>query len=620
MNNENPQPERLLKIDLAPLWNKYLRQKSEIQWYSQGTGSGNMNNENPQPERLLNPLWIGDRVPQRPRCSTDLVGHSARDYRLSPQSHATSQSREDPESLRSNPSTFKREGSGSRSPSPPKRSKATSTLASHERRDEFGRGAIPVHGKGRLWSPSEDATPPRPASYDKSNVAVTNRIRGSSGTNPRRQPPDGAQQYSVKGPEDKSTELIKQPETRPISQEQLVAEVKGIYAGLVMMENKCVEVDTAQNSRADPANTKLNNEQWQALIALHRTFLHEHHEFFLASQHPNASLALRRLASKYAMPAPMWRHGIHSFLELLRHRLPAASPEHMLSLIYLAYSTSPSLYETVPAFKDTWIKCLGDLGHYMMAIENDNVRNCRALNDRRKGQHTENMGNPTRTTLSRLLRFFAPLFMISVSLALTAPLTRVPWHVPKVLMLATSAMGSFGTGMVSLNLDMSPPSGSAGPADMSLRVISSLLVAVLAVGYSFWFLGQAPHKTRQFNRGVSLAVVLWIIVRLLRASGNSDKAERSGSDYLWLDEINLLACASVVAGIVNAERSIFSPAGTEEGDDNSVDGRHNGRLDDIEDRGDNGRPNGCQAGNNASGSSTSFAESASAAVQAVAGG
>ncbi len=35
--------------------------------------------------------------------------------------------------------------------------------------------------------------------------------------------------------------LIKQPETRPISQEQLVAEVKGIYAGLVMVESKCIE-------------------------------------------------------------------------------------------------------------------------------------------------------------------------------------------------------------------------------------------------------------------------------------------------------------------------------------------------------------------------------------------
>jgi hypothetical protein len=110
-------------------------------------------------------------------------------------------------------------------------------------------------------------------------------------------------------------DIILQPETRPISQEQLVAEVKGIYAGLVMVEAKCIEVDNKQATlaQADPgAQPKLNNEQWQALIALHRTLLHEHHDFFLASQHPSASPALRRLASKYAMPARMWRHGIHS--------------------------------------------------------------------------------------------------------------------------------------------------------------------------------------------------------------------------------------------------------------------------------------------------------------------
>lgn len=127
-----------------------------------------------------------------------------------------------------------------------------------------------------------------------------------------------------------------------------------------MVESKCIEVDNAQSSQSE---TQLNNEQWQALIALHRTLLHEHHDFFLASQHPSASQALRRLASKYAMPARMWRHGIHSFLELLRHRLPH-SLEHMLTFIYLAYSMMALLYETVPAFEDTWIECLGDLGRY----------------------------------------------------------------------------------------------------------------------------------------------------------------------------------------------------------------------------------------------------------------
>ncbi|KAH8750227.1 hypothetical protein F5883DRAFT_435262 [Diaporthe sp. PMI_573] len=91
--------------------------------------------------------------------------------------------------------------------------------------------------------------------------------------------------------------MIRQPDTRPISREQLVAEVKGIYAGLVIVESKCIEVDSSQSAQND-SNPKLNNEQWQALIALHRTLLHEHHDFFLAS-HPSASPALRRLASKY---------------------------------------------------------------------------------------------------------------------------------------------------------------------------------------------------------------------------------------------------------------------------------------------------------------------------------
>ncbi|KAK0657937.1 hypothetical protein B0T16DRAFT_502881, partial [Cercophora newfieldiana] len=134
--------------------------------------------------------------------------------------------------------------------------------------------------------------------------------------------------------------LIKQPDTRPISQERLVTEAKGIYAGLVMVENKCIEVDNARNTQTGPNNTKLNNEQWQALIALHRTLLQEHHGFFLASQHPSASPALRRLASKYAIPARMWRQGIHSFLKLLRHRLPA-SLEH----IYISPTSSVPLWQ-----------------------------------------------------------------------------------------------------------------------------------------------------------------------------------------------------------------------------------------------------------------------------------
>src|SRR3569833_4527016 len=83
-----------------------------------------------------------------------------------------------------------------------------------------------------------------------------------------------------------------------------------------------------------------------ALIALYREWLHNKHYYFsLALHHPSANQALKILASRYVMPARMWRHGIHSVLELLRHRLPA-SLEHMLAFVCLAYSMIALLYKT----------------------------------------------------------------------------------------------------------------------------------------------------------------------------------------------------------------------------------------------------------------------------------
>jgi hypothetical protein len=158
-----------------------------------------------------------------------------------------------------------------------------------------------------------------------------------------------------------------QPEFSPISQEQLAAEVKGIYAGLVMVEAKCINIDSQKASHPEE---RLSTEQWQALVALHRTLLYEHHDFLMATQHPSANPALLGLATKYSMPARMWKHGIHAFLEVLRHRRPE-SQEYMLAFIYLAYQMMSLLLETVPNFTDTWIECLGDLARYRMAIEED---------------------------------------------------------------------------------------------------------------------------------------------------------------------------------------------------------------------------------------------------------
>ncbi|KAK4243072.1 hypothetical protein C7999DRAFT_18519 [Corynascus novoguineensis] len=237
--------------------------------------------------------------------------------------------------------------------------------ADDDNQADFDRDAY----KGKLWSPDDETAAPR----DRPERSSHQRQRPSSRSSQKlhRQPHSNpARGPDAQAPEDDPTKLIKQPETRPISQEQLVAEVKGIYAGLVMVESKCIEVLSNESSQSGP--TKLNSDQWQALINLHRTLLHEHHDFFLASQHPSASPNLRGLATKYAMPARMWRHGIHSFLELLRHRLPE-SRDYMLTFIYLAYSMMALLYEIVPAFEETWIEFLGDLGRYRMAIEEDDI-------------------------------------------------------------------------------------------------------------------------------------------------------------------------------------------------------------------------------------------------------
>ncbi|EKG09971.1 hypothetical protein MPH_12933 [Macrophomina phaseolina MS6] len=169
-------------------------------------------------------------------------------------------------------------------------------------------------------------------------------------------------------------DLALQPDSRPISQEQLAVEIKTIYAGLTMVESRCINVNKTQPPfHTDPVSGQpliSTSEYWQTLIALHNTLLHEHHDFFLASQHPLASPAVRRLAAKYSMPERMWKHGIHSFLERLRDHLPD-SLEYMSTFIYYAYRMMALLFETVPAFEDVWIECLGDLARYRMAIEDE---------------------------------------------------------------------------------------------------------------------------------------------------------------------------------------------------------------------------------------------------------
>ncbi|EXU95065.1 hypothetical protein X797_011847, partial [Metarhizium robertsii] len=71
--------------------------------------------------------------------------------------------------------------------------------------------------------------------------------------------------------------MLLQPHTRVITSDQLAAEVQGIYAGLALLESKCIEYDSTQKE------TDLSQGQYHSLISLHWSLLHEHHDFLLAS-------------------------------------------------------------------------------------------------------------------------------------------------------------------------------------------------------------------------------------------------------------------------------------------------------------------------------------------------
>ncbi|OQV01253.1 hypothetical protein CLAIMM_06641 [Cladophialophora immunda] len=155
------------------------------------------------------------------------------------------------------------------------------------------------------------------------------------------------------------------PESRPISQEQLVNEVKGIYTGLLLVERKCIETYLA-NSKS--SSTELNNEQWQALVALQRMLLREHEDFLLASHHPLASEALRKLALRHDLPGRLWRNGNKAFLEILRHRIPEHL-ENMIAYIYLSFDMLTRLDAKFPDLGERWAECMQDLETYRDFLE-----------------------------------------------------------------------------------------------------------------------------------------------------------------------------------------------------------------------------------------------------------
>ncbi|KAI9736715.1 MAG: hypothetical protein M1834_000919 [Cirrosporium novae-zelandiae] len=168
-------------------------------------------------------------------------------------------------------------------------------------------------------------------------------------------------------------DLVLQLETRSVTQEQLINYIRSIYKKLVPVEKQCIDSDEAQTKAFQANEPGPNKEQWHTQIILHRTLLYQYYDFYFSSQNPSVDPILRKLAANHAMLIRMWRHGIYSFLEVLRHRLPE-SYDHMVFFIFSAYSIITVLYEAVPTYENIWMEWLGDLGRYRMAIEDSDVR------------------------------------------------------------------------------------------------------------------------------------------------------------------------------------------------------------------------------------------------------
>ncbi|KAF7939412.1 hypothetical protein EAE99_001217 [Botrytis elliptica] len=103
-------------------------------------------------------------------------------------------------------------------------------------------------------SDSAEKMPPKHESFRKKHTQINGVAEAERPSSLSKRPLDtpqptrsllGLQALNL-GPQSDEYTIILQPETRPISQEQLVAEVKGIYAGLVMVEAKCIEFDNKQ--------------------------------------------------------------------------------------------------------------------------------------------------------------------------------------------------------------------------------------------------------------------------------------------------------------------------------------------------------------------------------------
>jgi hypothetical protein len=156
--------------------------------------------------------------------------------------------------------------------------------------------------------------------------------------------------------------LLLHPDSRPISQEQLASEVKSIYAGLTMVENKCIHVDRALN---DDPNSSNSINHWQALIDIHRNSFHELHDLQQLYYYSKCLTSIKgflRIRELFQPPVDTTLHTSHDdqsgIPEDYRIRDTISDDSHLDRVAASRNKTFTSRYDFVQRIANRWSQLL----------------------------------------------------------------------------------------------------------------------------------------------------------------------------------------------------------------------------------------------------------------------
>ncbi|PYH41701.1 uncharacterized protein BP01DRAFT_279189, partial [Aspergillus saccharolyticus JOP 1030-1] len=152
-----------------------------------------------------------------------------------------------------------------------------------------------------------------------------------------------------------------------VTEEQLHNEALATYSGLDMCEKATMKYDK-EFSTEDVTDDEDLMKKFRVFTNVHLQLLQEHQDLLSLCSNSEAGPKVKSMPDTYMLTIRLWRHGIHDYLEIMRHHLPE-SLDYMLLFIHHSYSMLANLLAQAPAYEETWMECLGDLSRYRMAVE-----------------------------------------------------------------------------------------------------------------------------------------------------------------------------------------------------------------------------------------------------------